>query len=78
MLDELKTASAWNGSHLNGLLTPRQLVEMAASVPAHVAGLDDEVGTLRAGLRADVLVLRGDANDPYGSVLRARPGRCSW
>jgi hypothetical protein len=44
---------------------------MVTSVPAHVAGVDDEVGTLRPGLRADVLVLRGDANNAYGSVLRA-------
>ena len=44
---------------------------MVTSVPAHVAGVDDEVGTLRAGLRADLLVLRGDAGNAYGSVLRA-------
>ena len=72
MLDELKTADQWNRGHLGGRLTPRQLVDMVTSVPAHVAGVDDEVGTLRPGLRADVLVLRGDANNAYGSVLRAR------
>jgi 5-methylthioadenosine/S-adenosylhomocysteine deaminase len=71
VLDELKTAGQWNSEHLGGRLTARQLVDMVTSVPAHVAGVDDEVGTLRAGLRADVLVLRGDANNPYGSVLRA-------
>jgi hypothetical protein len=71
MLDELKTAAGWNRSRLGGLLTPRQLVEMTTSVPAHAAGIDDEVGSLQSGLRADLLVLRGDANDPYGSVLRA-------
>lgn len=71
MLDELKTADQWNRDHLGGRLTPRQMVDMVTSVPAHVAGVEDEVGTLRAGLRADILVLRGDANDAYGSVLRA-------
>jgi 5-methylthioadenosine/S-adenosylhomocysteine deaminase len=71
MLDELKTADQWNRGQLGGRLTARQLVDMVTSVPAHVAGVDDEVGTLRAGLRADVLVLRGDANNAYGSVLRA-------
>ncbi|HEY9522092.1 MAG TPA: amidohydrolase family protein, partial [Thermopolyspora sp.] len=71
MLDELKTAVAWNRGHLGGLLTPRQLVDMATSVPALVAGIDDEVGSVRVGLRADLVVLRGDASDPYGSVLRA-------
>jgi cytosine/adenosine deaminase-related metal-dependent hydrolase len=71
MLDELKTADAWNHNHLGGLLTPRQLVDMVTSVPAHAAGIDDEVGAVRTGLRADLLVLRGDATDPYGAVLRA-------
>lgn len=70
MLDELKTADAWN-RNLGGLLTPRQLVDMVTSVPAHAAGIDDEVGAVRTGLRADLLVLRGDATDPYGAVLRA-------
>jgi hypothetical protein len=73
MLDELKTADAWNRAHLGGTLSARQLVDMVTSVPAHVAGIDDEVGALRTGLRADVVVLRGDANNPYGSVLRATP-----
>jgi hypothetical protein len=73
MLDELKAADAWNQTHLGGTLSARQLVDMVTSVPAHVAGIDDEVGALRTGLRADVVVLRGDANNPYGSVLRATP-----
>jgi len=73
MLDELKTADAWDRRHLQGRLTPRQLLDMATSVPAHAAGIDDEVGALRAGLRADLVVLRGDATDPYSSVLRAGP-----
>jgi len=71
MLDELKVATAWNQGHLGGRLSPRQLVDMVTSVPAHVAGIDDEVGALQAGLRADLIIVRGDANDPYGSVLRA-------
>ena len=71
ILDELRTAAEWNRSRLGGLLTSRHLVDMVTSIPAHAAGIDDEVGALRAGLRADLLVLRGDASDPYGSVLRA-------
>lgn len=71
VLDELKIADQWNRSHLGGRLAPRQLVDMVTSIPARITGIDDEVGMLRTGLRADVLVLRGDASDPYGSVLRA-------
>jgi len=71
MLDELKTAAKWNRDRLGGRLTDRQLVEMATSTPARISGIDDEVGAIRAGLRADILVLDGDHNDPYGAVVRA-------
>jgi 5-methylthioadenosine/S-adenosylhomocysteine deaminase len=71
MLDELRTAARWNSDHLGGRLTPRQLIDMATSTPARVAGLDDEVGEIRVGLRADLVVICGDPSDPYGSVIRA-------
>jgi len=77
MLDELKTAAQWNREHLGGRLTDRQLVDMVTSVPAHVAGVDDEVGFIRLGLRADLLVIGGEDNDddvdPYRRVVDATP-----
>ena len=73
MLDELKTAAQWNRQHLGGRLTPRQLVDMVTSVPAHIAGVEDEVGSIQAGLRADLLVIAGDPDNPYGAVLDASP-----
>ena len=57
MLEELKTASRWNRERLGGQLTDRQLFDMVTSVPARVAGVDDEVGAIRPGLRADLLVI---------------------
>ena len=76
MLDELKTAAQWNREH-GGRLTDRQLVDMVTSVPAHVAGLDDEVGFIRPGLRADLLVIAADDDDddvdPYRRVVGATP-----
>jgi 5-methylthioadenosine/S-adenosylhomocysteine deaminase len=71
MLDELKTAARWNREHLGGRLTPRQLVDMVTSVPAHIAGVDDEVGAIKVGLRADLLVIGGEHNEPYGAVIEA-------
>ena len=73
MLDELKTAAAWNRDHLDGRLSNRQLVEMVSAVPAHVAGVDDEVGSVTAGLRADLVVIgeEDDDDDPYRSVIEA-------
>ena len=77
MLDELKTAAQWNREHLGGRLTDRELVDMVTSVPAHVAGVDDEVGLIRPGLRADLLVIGGEDDDddvdPYRRVVDATP-----
>jgi 5-methylthioadenosine/S-adenosylhomocysteine deaminase len=74
MLDELKVAARWNREKLGGRLTDRQLVEMATSAAAHAVGVHDEVGTLAPGLRADLLVVSGDLNDPYGAVVGATAG----
>jgi len=73
MLEELKTASRWNRERLSGRLTDRQLFEMVTSVPARVAGVDDEVGAIREGLRADLLVISRDDNAPYRAVVDAVP-----
>ncbi len=73
ILDELKVAASWNRERLGGRLTDRQLVDMVTSTPARVAGVDDEVGAIRPGLHADLLVIDGDHNDPYRAVIEAGP-----
>jgi len=73
MLEELKTAARWNRERLGGRLTDRQLIDMVTSVPARVAGVDDEVGAIRPGLRADLLVISRDDNAPYRAVIDAVP-----
>jgi len=73
MLDELKVAAQWNRERLRGRLTDRQLVDMVTSVPARLARIDDEVGAIRVGLRADLLVIGGSLNDPYGAVVETTP-----
>lgn len=50
-------------------MTPMQAIKSATSVAAHHMELDDKVGTLREGLRADLLAVRGD---PVGDVKRLR------
>jgi hypothetical protein len=75
LLDELKTAAEWNRGRLGGRLTDRQLIDMVTSVPARVTGVDDEVGQIRPGLRADLLVVNGDPDDPYGAVIDATPAK---
>ena len=74
MLNELKVADLWNSERLGGRLTDRQLVDMATSIPAHIAGIDDEVGALKVGLRADLVVINGNHNSPYRAVIDATAG----
>jgi len=42
-----------------GVLSVEEALVMAAESPARALGLEDELGTLRAGLRADLVVLAG-------------------
>jgi 5-methylthioadenosine/S-adenosylhomocysteine deaminase len=73
MLDELHFAAQWNREHLGGRLTNRQLVDMVTSIPAAEARIDDEVGAVRVGLRADLLVINGNGDDALRSVVDATP-----
>jgi len=59
-------------------LTPYQLIEMATLRGAEALGLDQELGSLAAGKRADVIVvdLRGVHVRPAGDVLSALVYAC--
>ena len=72
ILDELKTAALWNQQHLGGRLSDRDLVDMVTSIPAHAIGVDDEVGEIRAGLRADLIVISGKADNPLRAIIAAQ------
>jgi len=74
MLDELHYAAQWNADHLSGRLTDQQLVEMVTSIPAQIAGIDDQVGAIRPGLFADLLVISGDRDNPYPALVQAQAG----
>jgi len=74
LLDELHYAAEWNTAHLSGRLTDQQLVEMVTATPAQIAGIDDEVGVIREGLFADLLIISGDRNNPYRALIQAQAG----
>lgn len=73
MLDEMHFADQWNQDHLGGRLSDQQLVDMVTSIPAKIAGIEDEVGAIQPGLRADLLVISGDHNNPYRALIEATP-----
>ncbi|HEU4732044.1 MAG TPA: amidohydrolase family protein [Kofleriaceae bacterium] len=73
-LAELRYARRVNHEKLSDLLSDQVLFEMATSIPARIAHIDDKVGSLRDGLYADLFVLAGDPRRPYAAVATAAPG----
>jgi len=73
ILDELRTAALWNLQRLGGRLSDRKLFDMVTAAPARIAGVDDEVGAIRVGLRADLLVITGNHGEPFRSLIGATP-----
>ncbi|MEO8035408.1 MAG: amidohydrolase family protein, partial [Acidobacteriota bacterium] len=72
LLEELHFAAQWNVEHLSSLLSDQQMVAMVTSIPAQIAGVDDEVGAIRPGLYADLLVISGNRSVPARAMLEAR------
>ncbi|MEP6562099.1 MAG: amidohydrolase family protein [Nakamurella sp.] len=70
LLGELKVARL-AAAGAGAAVTPRDLVAMATSTPAGMLGWGQHLGTLEAGKRADLIVVRGAGGDPYDHLLAA-------
>lgn len=73
MLDELRFADNWDNTKWGNQLTPKRIVEMGSIEGARVLGLDQYIGSLVVGKRADLFVVPGDAGNAYDAVLAATP-----
>ena len=74
LLGELKVADRVNREKFGGVISDAQLVAMATSVPASIAGLGDKIGTIAPGMYADLLVVRAQPGaTAYRSVIDASP-----
>jgi cytosine/adenosine deaminase-related metal-dependent hydrolase len=73
MLAELQYAAKLNKTTLNGFFSNQQLFDMATSIPARIAHIDDKVGTIQPGLFADLFLLHGDATQPFDSLVQSKP-----
>jgi hypothetical protein len=56
-----------------GFIPPGRIVDMATSVPAKLARIDDKIGRLEKGLYADLVVVRSGRASPYEAVTSATP-----
>jgi hypothetical protein len=70
ILDELAFASSLSRTRLGGAISNRQLFEMATRIPAEIARVDKEVGSLAPGLRADLFLLRSPNPDAYTALTQ--------
>jgi cytosine/adenosine deaminase-related metal-dependent hydrolase len=76
LLGELKVADLWNRTALEGAFDDEALCRMATTNAADALGWEDEVGRVRKGLRADLLVVGADrkAASPYRRLIEATEG----
>jgi cytosine/adenosine deaminase-related metal-dependent hydrolase len=72
MWDEIRYAHKISKDNFSGLFSDRQLVEMASSIPARVARINDKVGTLAPGMMADFFLVNSDdataSKNPYSVI----------
>jgi hypothetical protein len=69
ILQELKIAYHVNKNQ-NDVFTSYELVQSVTSSAAKVAGWETHLGTLEDGKLADILVIKGDTEDPYTQLIR--------
>ncbi|HNW92719.1 MAG TPA: amidohydrolase family protein, partial [bacterium] len=72
MIEELKVVAEYNEKQLDGYLTARQMYEMMTINPANISSYDEFVGEIKAGLRADITVVKMTGDDPYVSLQQAK------
>lgn len=71
LLSEIRFASKYTHDQLSGAISDKDLLEMASSIPARIAHIQNKVGALAPQLYADLFVLKGDASDPYSALTHS-------
>jgi 5-methylthioadenosine/S-adenosylhomocysteine deaminase len=70
LLGELKVAHLYSQNN-GGLLSDLHIIELATINAAAILHWQDHLGSLEVGKCADLIVLDGKAQDPYGALLNA-------
>jgi len=71
VLHELKVADLWNTNNLNSYFSDYDLATMVTKNPALGNNWDDSVGTINAGLYADLVVMDTFHENPYRNLIEA-------
>jgi 5-methylthioadenosine/S-adenosylhomocysteine deaminase len=73
MFAELKYANDYSTTKLNGTISPKELFEMATSLPAHIAQIDQWVGSIANGRFADIFMMKKNSSDAYSNLISGSP-----
>jgi cytosine/adenosine deaminase-related metal-dependent hydrolase len=73
ILDEMKFASQHSQETWGLALTPLQLTEFVTRNAAHALGVEEWLGQIAPGYRANLMVIPGSPQKPYRTLLRADP-----
>jgi 5-methylthioadenosine/S-adenosylhomocysteine deaminase len=73
MLAELRYANDYSMTKLNGAISPKQLFEMATSLAAHIARIDQWVGSIADGKLADIFMMKKNSSDAYSNLMSGSP-----
>jgi len=72
LLRELHCAASFNRDHLDGFFSDEALWRMATIDAAKLAHMDDAIGSLRAGLAADIAIFDGAQRPRHRAVIDAQ------
>ena len=70
LLGELKIARIVS-DELGTVFSSEELVRMVTSTPAEILGWNGQVGTIKRGMKADLLILEGATKDPFDQLVAA-------
>lgn len=73
LLDERRFADHVDNTILGNVLAPKDLVAMVTINAARALGLGAVLGSIDVGKKADLMVIVGDAGDPWAALLAAHP-----
>ncbi|MHA1638159.1 MAG: amidohydrolase family protein, partial [Candidatus Thorarchaeota archaeon] len=73
LLGEIKIADQWNKDKLDGFFSDFNLVEMVTTNAAEICGWEDQIGKIKVGYHADLLVLDNwnETLSPYRTLINA-------
>lgn len=70
LLWELKVADLYNSNSLSNTFTDMQLAEMVTLNPAKAIGVADQIGSIKAGLFADLVIFNKLNDNPYRNLIQ--------